>query len=118
MPGSGARFEGRDFKKPALISDAVMGTPEAASQFVIIHRAEQPDFARRPAARWRGQMNAPVFAQGDDFLDGATEAPGEDGVGRFAELFQFGYCPRFAPACSRDTHVSNHFRIHRRAFGG
>ena len=42
------------------------------------------------------QTDALVFAHGDDFFNRAPGAAGEDGIGRFAELFQFSQCPRRA----------------------
>jgi hypothetical protein len=51
---------------------------------------EQLDFARGPAARRGGQTDAPPLAFGDDFLDRAAEATGEDGIGLFAEQLCFG----------------------------
>ena len=70
----GARLERRDFKKPALVADPMLGAPQPASQFVIVHGSEKLNFARGPAARRGKQADAAPFALGDDFLDGAARA--------------------------------------------
>jgi hypothetical protein len=71
---------------------------QAAGYFSIVIASEQTNFTRRPATGRCAKANTPMFAHGDDFLDGASGAAGEDGVGHFAELFEFLERPRSAPA--------------------
>ena len=82
----------------ALLRDVLLGAAQAARQFRVVQGAKQLVFPRGPAAGWKAQADALAFAHGDDFLDGAAGAAGEDGIRRFAEPLQFGQRPWRAPA--------------------
>jgi len=83
-----------------LMAHTIVAAAKAAGEFRVIVPAQHFDFARRPASWLRFHRNAAVFAHGDDFLDGATSAAGEDGVWHFAELFKLGQPPSGSTAAS------------------
>ena len=83
-----------------LMAHIVVGAAQAAREFRVIVPAQHLDFARRPAAWPRFHRDAAVFAHGDDFLDGATGAAGEDRVWHFAELMKLGQPPSSSTAAS------------------
>ncbi len=84
----------RDFEVPAALENGPFTASQTPGQFQIRQRAEQSDFARGPLARWQAQLDTPAFTFRDDFLEGASDSPGQGGVGLFAKLFYFGSCPR------------------------
>src|SRR5436309_11952115 len=83
-----------------LMAHIIVGAAQATREFRVIVAAQHFSFACRPAAWPRFHRDAAVFAHGDDFLDGATGPAGEDGVWRFAELFQLGQPPSRSTAAS------------------
>ena len=85
-------------QQPALAADRFVAATQPPGKFGVVVTAQHLDFARHPASGWCRQPDALAFAFGHNFPDGATEAAGEDGVGCFAELFQFGKCPPFTTA--------------------
>lgn len=87
-----------DAKTHPPLADPVSRPPNASAKFRVIKLAQHFDLSRSPRARRRGQPDAPGFALGDDFLDGAAGAAGEDGIRCLAEPFQFGQGPRFTTA--------------------
>ena len=105
----GARFERCELKGKPLAADVVLGASQAAGQFMIVHRAEKLDFAHGPASGPRFERDAQLLAHRDDFFDGAAPASREDGIGRFAEAFQFGKGPmRTSAALESDFCGSSH----------
>jgi hypothetical protein len=110
LPWSGwlALYERGNFKRTSPISDLVFGPAKAAAQFRVVHGSKQLDFARRPAARWYGQSNTPALTLVNDFLYAACKTPGEDGIGRSAELFYLGSRPRHSTTGSNSAFSEGH----------
>ena len=90
--------ESRNAQINSLVANGVFRASEPPREFQIGEAAKHSDFAGCPAAGRRWQVDASALALGDDFFDGASGAVGEDGVGRFAESFQFGRGPRCVAA--------------------
>ena len=78
----------------------MFGASKPACQFIVVERSNQADFTGGPAPWPCFHRDAARFAHGDDFLDGAPIAAGENGVGHFAEQPKFTRPPGCAPAAS------------------
>lgn len=88
-------------------ADLVLGPAEASAKLGVVELPEHFDLTRSPSTARSGKADAPPFAFGDDFLDGAPKAAGQHGIGHSAKKFYFRGPPGSARFSSR--HVSHLF---------
>jgi hypothetical protein len=77
------RSERRDVKRDTLPCHILHRPAKSPGQLLVKIAAQQFGFPRGPTSWWRFQPDTPPLAFFDNFLDGASDAAGKDGVGHF-----------------------------------